>query len=80
MPSMNIKADIKAYLEATGMSAAALAKQVDVAPPVITRILTGERSGCHSSTLEKLWPVLYGPGSPLNPLPMVASCTENASK
>jgi transcriptional regulator with XRE-family HTH domain len=62
---MNIKDDIQRFLKCTGMSAAGLARQAGISAPVITRILSGERKGLHSSTLEKLSPFLYGPDSPI---------------
>jgi DNA-binding Xre family transcriptional regulator len=61
---MDIQNDIKKYLENRRCSASYLAKQAGVAPPIITRILSGERKGVHSKTLERLWPFLYEDNTP----------------
>jgi DNA-binding Xre family transcriptional regulator len=61
---MDIKQDIKQYLEVSGWSASRLAREAGVATPVITRLMTGERKGVHSQTLSKLWPFLYGDINP----------------
>ncbi|WP_319764467.1 helix-turn-helix transcriptional regulator [Maridesulfovibrio sp.] len=61
---MNIKEDLKKFLEDTGWTAAKLANEANISAPVITRFLSGARKGLHSSTLEKLWPYLYGDKRP----------------
>jgi DNA-binding Xre family transcriptional regulator len=61
---MNIKADLKNVLAESGWSASRLAAAAGVSAPVVTRFLSGARAGLHSSTLEKLWPFIYGDKRP----------------
>lgn len=61
---MNIKTDIEQFLRDTGWNAHRLAQESEVAAPIITRLLSGERKGVHSKTLERLWPFLYGDKRP----------------
>ncbi|WP_424450063.1 helix-turn-helix domain-containing protein [Pseudodesulfovibrio tunisiensis] len=56
---MQIKQLIQKTLAERGWTATKLAREAGVAPPVITRILSGERKGLHSTTIEKLWPFLF---------------------
>lgn len=57
---MNIKEDIKKFLDETGWTASRLAQESGVSIPVITRLLSGERKGLHSDTVAKVWPFLHG--------------------
>jgi len=61
---MNIERDIRDCLERNGWTPTELARRAGVAPPTITRILTQERYGLHSKTIERLWPFLYGDKQP----------------
>jgi DNA-binding Xre family transcriptional regulator len=61
---MNIREQIEKALLQHGWTATRLAREAGIAPPVITRFLSGERSGLHSSTLEKLWPYICGDKRP----------------
>lgn len=62
--AMNIKQEIQNALERLGWTATKLANEAGVAPPVLTRFLSGDRDGIHSKTLEKLWPFIYGDKRP----------------
>jgi len=66
---MDIPADIREFLKATGWTAKRLAVEAGMEPSTITRLVRGERKGMHSSTLEKLWPFLYGERRPVPVLP-----------
>jgi len=69
---MNIKQDIVSFLATSGWTATRLAREAGVAPPQLTRLLSGERDGLHSKTVERLWPFLYGdrrPAPSLTPAP-----------
>lgn len=66
---MNIKHDILAAMEREGWKASRLAREAGVAAPIVTRIVTGERSGVCPRNLVKLWPYLY-PGEPV-PAPLL---------
>lgn len=61
---MNLVEDIRRVLEESGWSATHLAKEAGVAPPIITRLLSGERKEVRSGTLQRLWPFLYGEKRP----------------
>lgn len=63
-PMSTLREDIRKTLDVTGWPAAKLAKESGVPPACITRLLRGTRGGVHSTTLEKLWPFLYGPKRP----------------
>jgi hypothetical protein len=70
---MNIREDLKSYLDSTGTTPAKLARQARIPVNVITRFIKGERSGIHSTTVEKLWPFLYGDRPPSPPEPKEAA-------
>lgn len=57
---MNIKKDIEKFLAANGWTASRLAQEAGVPIPVVTRLLSGERKGLHSDTVQKLWPFIHG--------------------
>lgn len=89
MIAMDIKQDILAFLEATGWNASQLAHAAKISQPVISRLLTdgaSRRHGCHSSTLQKLFPFLYGDRRPTTPdpttpaAPPCACCGESGTR
>lgn len=61
---MKLKEDIAIALERNGWKATRLAREAGVAPPVVTRIMSGKRVGVRLETLKKLWPFIY-PGTPM---------------
>ena len=61
---MNIREDIINLLNESGWSQTALALESGVPQSTLSKILTGVSKGVHSSTLEKLWPYLYGEKRP----------------
>lgn len=62
---MNIRRDLKNYLATTGLSINKLALLSGVSQPVLWRLANNHQKGVNSTTLDKLWPILYGPESPL---------------
>jgi len=58
---MDIQNDVKKFLESSGWTAKRLAQEAGVEPSTITRLVRGDRKGVHSTTLEKLWPIIHGP-------------------
>ncbi|WP_424450080.1 helix-turn-helix domain-containing protein [Pseudodesulfovibrio tunisiensis] len=51
-------------LTESGWSQTNLARASQVPQSTISKILNGASKGIHSSTLEKLWPYLYGDQRP----------------
>jgi len=72
---MNIKADIESYLKRSGWSVLRLAHEACVNKDSIYRLLKGNRKGVNSSTLEKLWPYLYG--DKCSPSPLIDSADQS---
>lgn len=64
-PRMNIADEFTRFFQETGWSPYRLAKEAGIKVEIITRVQKGTRKGIHSSTLEKLWPFLYGDGHPI---------------
>lgn len=61
---MNIKSDLKKLLAESGWTVLRLASEAGVSKDSLYRLLRGERGGVNSTTLEKLWPFLYGDRRP----------------
>lgn len=57
---MDIKKDIELFLKQSGWKQSELAKNANIHPVTLNRLLRGKRTGFNSVTLEKLWPFLYG--------------------
>lgn len=72
---MNITDEFARFFRETGWSPYRLAKEAGIKVEIITRVQKGTRKGLHSSTLEKLWPFLYGDKRP-QPLPAPAQPQE----
>lgn len=51
---MNLKIEITSFLADTGMSRNALAKRAGVSHNSISRLISGERKGVHSTTADKI--------------------------
>jgi plasmid maintenance system antidote protein VapI len=56
---MDIKNEIKSFLDRSGWKPSTLAYAAGIRPHMITRILSGERKGMTMRTFEKLRPFLY---------------------
>ena len=74
---MNMKQDIKTLLAEVGWSPLNLAAAAGVSKDSIYRLLNGSRKGGNSTTLEKLYPFLYGDKRPA-PKPEAAPSKEAA--
>ena len=61
---MNLATDFDKFFLETGWNPYRLAKAAGIKVEIITRVQKGERKGVHSTTLEKLWPFLYGDRRP----------------
>ncbi|MBI9113294.1 hypothetical protein [Maridesulfovibrio ferrireducens] len=61
---MNLKEDLTHMLAESDWTASRLSIESGVPAPVLTRFLRGTRKGLHSSTVEKIWPFVYGEKRP----------------
>jgi lambda repressor-like predicted transcriptional regulator len=59
-----VKADIQAVVSMPGMSINRLSQDAGVEWKVLKRFLSGDGAGISASTLEKLWPYVYGDKRP----------------
>jgi transcriptional regulator with XRE-family HTH domain len=71
---MDIKSDIERFRKETGWSVLKLAAAAGVSKDSIYRLLRGDRRGINSTTLQRLWPFIYG-----DKRPAAASPTGNAA-
>lgn len=57
---MNIKAELEKVLERTGWSPSRLAREADITPSMVSKLLLGQRQGMHMKTFLKLQPFFLG--------------------
>lgn len=57
---MNLRAALEKYLKEMNMTQAEFASKSGVPQSVLSKFLSGKQPSLNSTTIEKIWPYIYG--------------------